>query len=64
MCTETIGDITEYKFYIANTIQYSLMLNNKLVGDGDMPGIIVMEVVVTTVKHHEGNTLLGSHNYK
>jgi len=49
MCTETIGDITEYKFYIANTIQYSLMLNNKLVGDGDMPGIIVMGVVVTTV---------------
>ena len=59
MSTDTIGDITEYKFYIANTIQY-----NKLVGDGDMPGIIVMEVVVTTVKHHEGNALLGSHNYK
>ena len=49
MCTETIGDITDYKFYIANIIQYSLILNNKLVGDGDMAGIIVMEVVVTTV---------------
>ena len=49
MCTETIGDITEYKFYIPNIIQYSLMLNNKLVRDGDMPGIIVMEVVATTV---------------
>jgi len=36
-------------FILPNIIQYSLMLNNKLVGDGDMPGIIVMEVAVTTV---------------
>lgn len=36
-------------FISPNIIQYSLMLNNKLVGDGDMPGIIVMEAVVTTV---------------
>jgi hypothetical protein len=46
MSTDTIGI---QSFILPNIIQYSLMLNNKLVGDGAMPGIIVMEVVVTTV---------------